>query len=95
MSDLASSGAPPNALHVWSDGRRIYVEIPGAKGPYITAYDYNYRGLDLILSLLGLHRTDYDYKGEIPKAYIKPKDPVEAMREAQREATLRRLGILK
>lgn len=95
----APSGAPPSALKVWTDGVRLYVEIPAVPGkdPYITAYDYNYRGIDLMLSLLGQHRTDYDYIGTLPASYRGGSnlEPGTASQRDHAEATLRRMGLLK
>lgn len=95
----APSAAPTQHLKVWSDGSRIYVEIPGAAGkePYITAYDYNYRGIDLMLSLLGLHRIDYDYQGKIPASYKGSSnlDVGTATQQSQADAILARMGLLK
>ena len=96
---VAASAAPTHHLKVWADTGRIYVEIPGAKDkpPYITAYDYNYRGIDLMLSLLGLHRVDYDYQGTIPAGYTGSSNlsPGTRQQQDQAEAILRRMGILK
>lgn len=71
MSDLAPSAAPPHHLKVWSDGQRIYCEIPGVQGKaaYITTFPFDSRGVGLVLSLLGIHRANYDYQGEIPSGY--------------------------
>lgn len=72
MTDaLAPSASPPHHLKVWSDGKRIYCEIPGmhSKPPYVTTMVYDSRGVDLVLSLLGIHRVNYDYTGTIPVGY--------------------------
>ena len=72
MTDsLAPSSAPTHHLKVWSDGNRIYVEIPGVppKPAYVTTFVYDSRGVDLVLSLLGIHRVNYDYQGTIPVGY--------------------------
>lgn len=99
-----SSAAPPNALRMWTDGTRIYIELPGSPGndPYITAYLYSQDGLAKALSLLGQHRVDYDYLGTVPTSYHKrwsgadsKPEPGNAQQRAQAEATLRRMGIIK
>jgi len=94
MTTQAPSAAPPHHLKVWSDGKRIYCEIPGIppKHAYITTFNYDSRGVDLTLSLLGLHRVDYDYEGRIPEGYTgRSQTP----QQTQAEAILRRMGILK
>lgn len=94
---IAASGAPPeHHLKIWSDGHRIYCEIPGIEGkpPYISAYSYNTRGIDTVMSLLGIHRADYDYKGTIPEGYT-ARTIVQSPAEAQREVILKRMGIIK
>jgi hypothetical protein len=99
MSDLASSASvPAHHLKIWSDGKRIYAEIPGVEGKpsYITTYPFDSRGVALTLSLLGLHRVDYDYKGTVPDSYLKPsKEPGTHAQRAAAEAFLRRGGIIK
>lgn len=92
---VASSAAPSRHLKLWSDGTRIYVEIPGAKGPYITAFDYNYRGCDLALSLLGQHRVDYEYIGTATAYTDTTKQPGTPKQRAAVEIGLRRAGIIK
>ena len=96
---LAQSGAPARHLKCWSDGTRIYVEIPGSgdKPAYITSYDYNYRGIDMMLSLLGAHRVDYDYQGTIPPGYTGRSnfDVGTETQRAQAQKTLRAMGIIK
>lgn len=97
--DHAGSAAPPQHLKVWSDGKSIYVEIPGIAGkvPYIATYSFDSRGVGLVLSLLGLHRVDYDYKGTIPSSYTGTHfDQSGSDRQhAQAEALLRRLSLIK
>ena len=95
MSDLAPTAAPPHHLKVWSDGTRVYCEIPGIQGKpaYVTAYNYDSRGVDLVLSLLGIHRCNYDYQGTIPTGYT--GKPAVTPQQAQAEAICRRLGIIK
>lgn len=105
MSDSrASSAAPPNALRMWTDGTRIYIELPGSPGndPYITAYLYSEGGLSKALSLLGQHRVDYDYLGTVPQSYRKRWSGADtkptygdSKQHASAEATLRRMGIIK
>lgn len=94
-ASLAPSAAPTHCLHVWSDGIRIYVEIPGTVGKdaYVTTYPFDSRGVNLMLSLLGLHRVDYDYPGTIPDSYL--KGPGDNHQRAQAEVTLRQMGIIQ
>ena len=97
---LASSAAPPNSLRMWTDGARIYVELPGRLGPYITAYEYSEGGLGKALALLGQHRVDYDYSGTVPVAYARRFDPSKlqpgtAPQRAIAEKLLRRRGLIK
>jgi hypothetical protein len=68
---LASSAAPPRALKIWASGSDIYIEIPGhnGKAPYITRYNYDSRGVHLLLELIGAHRCDYDYIDTVPNDY--------------------------
>lgn len=104
-TERASSAAPPNALRMWTDGTRIYVELPGSPGldPYIVDYRYNVEGLIKALNLLCRHRVDYDYLGTrpIPDTYRKrwsenyKPEPGTPEQRAQAEAMLRRMGILK
>src|SRR5690348_4658967 len=100
----ASSAAPPNALRMWTDGVRIYVELPGSPGndPYIVAYLYSEGGLSKALHLLGERRVDYDYQGTVPASYRKrwsgkvPQDNVgDETQRASAEALLRRHGLIK
>lgn len=92
---LASSAAPERHIKIWSDGKHIYAEIPGVKGPYITRYDYNYRGCDLTLSLLGQHRTDYEYVGTSTAYTDTTKQPGTPMQRALAEKLLRSRGVIK
>jgi hypothetical protein len=39
------------------------------KPAYVTTFVYDSRGVDLVLSLLGLHRCNYDYEGKVPQGY--------------------------
>jgi hypothetical protein len=55
---LAPSAAPANALRVWSDTTRIYVELPG---PHIIPYTKTDAGLSKALSLITTQR--YDFSG--------------------------------
>lgn len=97
--DLAPSAAPPHHLKVWSDGHRIYCEIPGSHGKpaYITVYDFDSRGVGLVLSLLGLHRIDYDHQGAIPVGYTGRSNFQSGTdtQAAMAEKLLRRMRIIK
>ena len=92
----APSAAPPNALRMWTDGIRIYVELPGLRGPYIVTYLYSESGLARALDLLGQRRADYEYLGTIPDNYLKPsKEPSTHNSRSAAEALLRRMGVIK
>lgn len=92
----APSAVPPNALRMWTDGVRIYVELPGLAGPYIVAYLYSEGGLAKALNILGVNRVDYDHQGTIPAGYLKPKPtPGTSTQQAHSEAVGRRLGFIK
>src|SRR5574337_1009547 len=98
MTDtIAPSAAPHNALHLWTDGREIFIEIPGRLGPYIMRRDYDHRAIAYVFSLLGAHRIDADHVGTIDNfAYLKPsREPGTANQRAMVEAILRRNGVLK
>jgi len=94
MTTLAHTAAPTHHLKVWSDGQRIYCEIPGVppKPAYVTTFNYDSRGVDLVLSLLGIHRCNYDYQGDIPTGYT---GQAQTAQQAHAELILRRLGIIK
>ena len=96
---LAPSGAPTHHLKIWSDGGRLYCEIPGVppKPAYITTFIYDSRGIDLILSLTGQHRVNYDYKGEIPSGYTGRSNFKHGtdVQDALAEKILREMRILK
>lgn len=68
---IAPSASPSRYLKVWASNSDIFVEIPGSSGhsPYITRYTFDSRGIALMLSLLGAHRCDYDYQGDLPTDY--------------------------
>jgi hypothetical protein len=81
---ISSSGAPPRALKIWASGSDIYIEIPGYQGkqPYITRYNFDSRGISLLLELVGAHRCDYDYVDTVPNDYRSnfnkgPGDPLQ------------------
>ena len=101
---LAPSASPSSHLKVWASGSDIFVEIPGANGhsPYITRYTFDSRGIALMLSLLGAHRCDYDYQGDLPADYRyglntpdTTKGPGDATQQASADLALRRAGLLK
>jgi hypothetical protein len=98
------SAAPPNALRMWRDASRIYVELPGSPGndPYIIAYLFSEGGLSKALALLP-HGPEYDHLGTIPSSYQKrwsgsnpaKPEPATEMQRIEAEALLHRLGMLK
>jgi hypothetical protein len=73
MATLAPSAAPINALRMWTDGREIYVEIPGSAAigtpPYITSYPLHEGGLWRALNML--RTQSYEYAG--PSMMVVPK----------------------
>lgn len=99
MTDLAPTAAPTHHLKVWSDGQRIYCEIPGIsnKPAYITTFVYDSRGVDLVLSLLGIHRVNYDYQGKVPVGYTGRSNFQNGSdsQQAMAEKLLRQAGIIK
>lgn len=80
-SDLAYSAAPINALRMWSDGRRLLVELPG---PYIVAFSLTEGGLSKALNLLRDRRYDFT----APTCVMQSKE------NAMVEAALRKRGII-
>lgn len=100
MTDtLAHTASPPHHLKVWSDGQRIYCEIPGVppKPAYVTTFVYDSRGVDLVLSLLGIHRVNYDYQGTVPVGYTGRSNFQNGSdsQHAMAEKLLRQAGIIK
>jgi hypothetical protein len=95
----APSAAPTHHLKLWSDGKRIYCEIPGIadKPAYITTFDFDSRGTALALSLLGLHRINYDYAGTIPYGYTGRSNFThgDEAQQALAEKILREAGLIK
>ena len=98
-SDLAPSAAPTHHLKVWSDGKRIYCEIPGVenKPAYVTTFDFDSRGVSLTLSLLGLHRANYDYPATIHSGYTGRSNfsAGSETQAAQAEKLLRQMRLIK
>lgn len=79
---LAPSAAPSNHLKLWTDGRALYVEIPGA----VLSFQLSEGGLSKALSLIRTQR--YDFGGT-----IQPKGKPQA--HAQAESILRQRGIIR
>ena len=93
---IASSAAPPNALRMWSDGLRIYVELPATKGGFcILTYDFSEGGLSKALSLLHAHRVRYDYTGTHASTELNWNRPGTATQHAIAERILRQKGIIR
>lgn len=88
MNDIASSAAPPTALKLWTDGKDIYIEIPGRQGPYITSHLYDHRAIDYVFSLLGATRIDYEHAGTLPDPYRIRNEPGTETQRALAERTL-------
>ncbi len=101
MAMATSSFSPPNALSIWTTGSDLFVEIPGASGhsPYIERLPCNTKGILLLLSILGAHRTDTDFLGPIPlpSDYNSNfnKGPGTAEQQASADKALRLAGLLK
>lgn len=91
----APSAAPPNALTMWSDGLRIYVELKSPKGPCILTYDLTNGGLSSALALLHTHRTKYDYIGTHTSTELNWNRPGSVAQHALAERILRQRGIIK
>jgi hypothetical protein len=73
---------------MWTDGRNIYVELPGDP-PHILSYPYHESGLSKALSLL---KVSADYSGP-PQSTRQMRK--QSPREAQAESILRKLGMVK
>ncbi|MGH7239635.1 MAG: hypothetical protein ACRECH_08365 [Nitrososphaerales archaeon] len=82
MPDLAPTAAPINALKCWTNGRSIFVELPG---PWVTSYPLTEGGLSRALSLLVTQK--YDFGGGV---MLNNQTPVEALAES----ILRRKGLI-
>lgn len=87
MTTLDSSAAPSNALRMWADNVRIYVELPGSP-PHILAFTYSESGLSKALSLL---RRPYEFGGE---PMLAPPPPM-ALADATLQSILRRKGLIR
>lgn len=86
MTSLAPSAAPANALKMWADNARIYVELPGSP-PHILAFAYSEAGLSKALAIL--RQRKFEYAGEpmlVPEVMV----PV----ETALQSILRRRGLL-
>lgn len=59
MTEIAPSAAPPNALTMWTDGRRIFIELPSTIGPVVLAFPLSTGGLSKALSILSEHKVEY------------------------------------
>src|SRR6266571_4429545 len=81
---LAPSAAPTNALRVWADATRIYVELPG---PHIIPYALTDGGLSKALSLIRTQRYDFAGAPQLKLSLISPG-------EALAEKLLRERGII-
>lgn len=101
MAMATASFSPPNALHIWTSGPDLFVEIPSTSGrsPYIERLPCNTKGITLLLGILGAHRTDTDFLGPIPI----PNDlnsnfnlgPGSTEQKALADKALRLAGLLK
>lgn len=98
---LAKSAAPPWAVTLWSDERRIYAEIPGKDRPYITTFMLNEGGLSKALSLLRTRaetntNTSPIYRVD-PSTIAHPSNRPSVGTAAQRanaQSILRKLGMI-
>lgn len=92
---LAPSGAPSSALRIWPDTKgNLYVEIPGAKGPYIECVNFDHRGIAHLFTLCGLHRIDYEYTHALPSGYSNFTKGTETDR-AMADRILKQMGLIK
>ena len=86
------SAAPPNALRMWTDGARIFVELPGGVGPpHIVDYKLCEAGLSRALDLLR-DKAKVDYAGA-PQRRDLPRVGT-ALQHASAAALLRKRGII-
>lgn len=94
---FAPSAAPPNALLIWTDGRSIYVELPGTRGqpPHVITYRLSEGGLSKALSLLGKH-ADVAGTPQVSAPARRAKDYVGTVAQhAMAESILRKKGVIK
>ena len=93
----APSGAPVNAIRVWTDGLSLFAEIPGAP-PYIMRLDLTDSGLSKALDLLRTKAKDtngHTKAALAAQAVVRPKDALATpdQRQAARDV-LRRLKMV-
>jgi len=97
MMSLASSAAPPRSLRIWTSLGDLFVEIPGygGKPPYIERLPCNAKGINLLLSILGAHRTDQDFSGPIPIPSAYRTDPTAPGDPTQQASADRAIALLR
>ena len=91
---LATSFAPPNALTIWTDGRALFVQLPGpGDGCTILSFTHDTLGLSKALALLGKH-ADF---AAAPGAYTPPRGKRVGTftQSALAEKLLRQRGLIK
>jgi hypothetical protein len=89
MANSAKSFAPINAIHMWTDGRDIFAELPNKLGETacIMKFALHDGGLWKALNLLRVQT--YEYAGE---PMIKPK-PMDA-KLALAQSILKKNGVI-
>ena len=102
MAMATASFSPPNALRIWTNIHSdLFVEIPGLQGkpPYIERLPCNTKGILLLLSILGAHRTDTDFLGPVPLPNDYNSNFNKSIGTAEQQASadkaLRLAGLLK
>lgn len=85
---LAPSAAPLNHLKVWTDGRTLFVEVPGA----VITYPLSDGGLSKALSLICATRYDF---GGTPQKSTSKGPRTATLQSARAEALLRIRGIIR
>jgi hypothetical protein len=90
----ALSAAPPNALTIWTDGRDLYLELPGPdRSPVLIRYPLTAIGLS---SALGVIRTRARFDGQDLSSIPHPRgNHGTSAQYDNARATLRNLGVLR
>ena len=92
----ALSAAPPNALLIWTNGRDIFIEMPGPQGlPVVLRYSLGPTGL---ANALGILTKNAHYTDKIGQAWMNlepTKQPGTAAQRDNARAILHRMGVIK
>lgn len=84
-----ASAAPTQALLVWTDGQRLFVQLPG---PYITTFSLTEGGLSKALDLIKVRRVDY---AGVPASIVSAeRKPGSVSQHALAQSLLRRKRII-